>query len=316
MTEPLSTEVTLEKLIYLDLPDCYRLSNGTVEVIVTTAVGPRILRYGFCGEDNILGEVKDDGLETALGQFKPWGGHRLWVAPEAVPGSYAPDNSPIEFEIKSANTIHLMPPPETATGIQKEITVRLDPEGTGVTIRHKIINRHHWTIAASVWALTIMRGGGEAILPQEPYRSHDDYLLPARPLVLWHFTDLSDPRWTIGRRYIRLRTDAARPEPQKIGIMNKQGWAAYHHQETLFVKRFAYQEDATYPDYGSNNETYTAAEFIELESLAPLRCLEPGMAAEHVERWYLFGNVRRGETETEIDEAVRPLIAQTSMRVD
>jgi hypothetical protein len=196
------------------------------------------------------------------------------------------------------------------------MTVQLDPAGTGVTIRHRIINRHHWTIAASPWALTIMRGGGEAILPQEPYRSHDEYLLPARPLVLWHFTDLSDPRWTIGKRYIRLRTDAARAEPQKIGIMNKQGWAAYHHRETLFVKRFAYQEEATYPDYGSNNETYTAAEFIELESLAPLRRLEPGMAAGHVERWYLFGNVRRGETETEIDAAISPLIAQTSMSDD
>jgi hypothetical protein len=93
MTEPHPSEVTLEKLTYLDLPDCYRLSNGKVEVIVTTSVGPRILRYGFCGEDNILGEVKDDVLETPLGRFKPWGGHRLWVAPEAMPGSYAPDNN-------------------------------------------------------------------------------------------------------------------------------------------------------------------------------------------------------------------------------
>jgi hypothetical protein len=298
----------MERLTYLDLPNCYRLSNGEVEVIVTTDVGPRVIRYGFCGEENILGELPNDALETELGQFKPWGGHRLWIAPESMPDSYAPDNSAVEYQIEESDTIRLMPPPEPRTRIQKEMIITLDAEGSGVTIRHKIINRNLTGIAAAPWALTIMAGGGEAILPQEPYRSHDEYLLPARPLVLWHYTDLADSRWSIGRKYIRLRTDAALPEPQKIGIMNKQGWAAYHRHQTLFVKFFDYEEGASYPDYGSNNEIYTAGTFIEVETLGPVRRLEPGMAAEHVERWYLFRNVARGETETAIDAFIRPLV--------
>jgi hypothetical protein len=298
----------MERLTYLDLPNCYRLSNGEVEVIVTTDVGPRVIRYGFCGEENILGELPDDLLETELGQFKPWGGHRLWIAPESMPDSYAPDNSEVEHQVEGSDTIRLRRSPEPRTRIQKEMIITLDAEGSGITIRHKIINRNLTAIDAAPWALTIMRGGGEAILPQEPYRSHDEYLLPARPLVLWHYTDLTDPRWSIGRNYIRLRTDATLSEPQKIGIMNKQGWAAYHHHQTLFVKRFDYEEGASYPDYGSNNEVYTAGSFIEVETLGPLRRLEPGMAAEHVERWYLFRNVTRGETETEIDAAIRTLV--------
>ncbi|MGB7925766.1 MAG: hypothetical protein WCF57_21185 [Pyrinomonadaceae bacterium] len=305
----------MERLTYLDLSNCYRLSNGTVEVIVTTDVGPRIIRYGFCGAENILGELPNDVLETELGQFKPWGGHRLWIAPEVMPDSYAPDNSPVEYQIEGRDTIRLMPRPEPRTRIQKEMTVTLDAEGTGVTVRHKIINRNLSGIDAAPWALTIMQGGGETILPQEPYRSHDDYLLPARALVLWHYTDLTDPRWKIGSKYIRLRTDARRAEPQKIGIMNKQGWAAYQRGRTLFVKRFHYEEGASYPDYGSNNETYTAGSFMEVETLGPLRRLEPGMASETVERWYLFGSVERGETETAIDAALNPLVAQTSTAI-
>ena len=51
---------------------------------------------------------------------------------------------------------------------------------------------------------------------------------------------------------------------------------AYLRGETLFVKRAAYVEGATYPDYNCNFETYTAGAFIEVESLAPLQRLEPG----------------------------------------
>ncbi len=301
----------MEKLTYLKLPNCYRLSNGMIEVIVTTDVGPRIIRYGFPDAENILGEFPDMRTETELGHWKPWGGHRLWVAPEAMPDSYVPDNDPVEFQIEGDYSIRLLPPVESETGIQKEMTVTIDPEGAGITIHHKITNRGQSGIDASPWALTIMNGDGEAILPQEPYRSHAEYLLPARPLVMWHYTDLSDARWKIGRKYIRLRADASMTEPQKIGIANKQGWAAYHRQETLFVKRFSYQEGAVYPDYGSNNETFTAGSFIEVETLGPVERLEPGMSTEHVERWYLFRGVNVGQTETTLDAALNPLIAQT-----
>ena len=37
--------MSLEKLTYMDLPDCIKLSNGTVDVIASTAIGPRLLFY-------------------------------------------------------------------------------------------------------------------------------------------------------------------------------------------------------------------------------------------------------------------------------
>jgi hypothetical protein len=300
----------VEKVEFLGHPNCYKLSNGTVEVVVTTDIGPRIVRYGFLGEDNILGEHPEAVTKTELGDWKPWAGHRLWAAPEVMPRTYAPDNHPIAFQFEGDLGIRLMQPADV-TGIQKEITVSLSPVGTGVTIHHKLTNRNYWGIDTAPWGISVMNGGGVTILPQEPFIAHDDYLLPARPFVLWYFTNLTDPRYTLGQKYICLRTDDALAEPQKIGVANKQGWCGYHRKGTLFVKRFDYQEGARYPDYGSNNETYAAGPYMEIETLAPFKHLDPGESAEHVERWSLFRNVDIGTTETSMEAALTPLVAQT-----
>lgn len=305
-------QVKIEKIAYFNQPNCYRLSNDRAEAIVTTDIGPRVIRYALRGADNIFGEVPETTVKTELGEWKPWGGHRLWTAPEAMPRSYAPDNTPVAYKIEGNNAIRLTQPVEPQTGIQKEMLVTLDAQGTGVTVRHKLTNRNLWAVTVSPWAMSIMRGGGVALLPQEPYRSHDDYLLPARPLVLWHYTKLSDPRWTFGDQFIRLRVVEEMKESQKVGLANKQGWAAYHHGTTLFVKRFGYEEGATYPDYGSNAEVYTAGSFAEVETLGPLRQLEAGAATEYVERWTLFPNVKLAGTDTELAAILSPLLAQTA----
>jgi hypothetical protein len=178
-----------------------------------------------------------------------------------------------------------------------------------LTILHRLVNRGLWSINVAPWALTIMNGGGRAIFPQEPFRSWEEDVLPARPLVLWHYTDLTDARWTIGPKYIQLKPDEASTAPQKLGIGNKQGWAAYHRGSTLFLKRFAYEEGATYPDYGCNTEAYTAGPFIEIESLGHLRQLEPGAAALHEERWSLHRDVEIDASESSIDAALKRCFA-------
>lgn len=303
-----SAQVKVEKVACLGLANCQRLSNGTVEVVVTTDVGPRIARYALAGGENILGEVPEAVTKTALGDWKAWGGHRLWHAPEGNPRSYAPDNAPVRFEVTANGTVRLTQPVEAGTGIQKTMTVSLEPTGSRVTVTHALANSNLWDVELAPWALTIMRPGGTVVVPQEPYGRHADNLLPVRPLVLWAYSDLGDPRFAIGPKYIRLRSDEKRTEPQKIGIGNKQGWAAYNHGRTVFLKRFTHRPGAVYPDYGSNVEVFTAGPFIELETLGPLSRLGPGEVAEHVEEWQLFGNVDLGTTEDSIAAALAPLV--------
>lgn len=279
----------METVERLNLPNCLRLSNGEIELIVTTDVGPRIVGYSLVGGENVLGEHPQAAVETALGTFKPYGGHRLWIAPENMPNSYAPDNQPVEyFYNQTENSIRLAPPIEPASNTQKEIIIKLDETGSGVAINHRICNRGAETIELAAWALTIMRGGGICEIPNEPFAAYGgDTLLPVRNLSLWSYTDFTDSRWQFDKDFIRLKTDSAKPDPQKIGVLNKQGWAAYLVGNLRFIKRFAYVEGANYPDMNSNTELYTAGDFIEVESLAPLCKLAPGEATEHLERWEL-----------------------------
>lgn len=298
----------IEKVAFLGHPNCLRIANGEAELIVSTDIGPRILRYGLLSQENILGEYPDLRTPTEWGDWKPWGGHRLWVAPEEMPLSYAPDNSPIRFEETGDHSVRLTQPSDRA-GFEKQITVQLAMTGASVEVHHRIVNRNEFQVRVAPWAITIMRGGGTTLIPQEPFRSHDDCLVPARSLVLWYFTDLTDPRIKLGQKFVRLSTDATKPDPQKIGAANQQGWCAYHHPatRTLFVKQVPYDLQATYPDFGANTETYAAGDYMEVETLGALVDLAPGAAAEHTERWQLFGEVELGQTDDEIEPAIKAL---------
>ena len=304
----------MERISYLGQPNCFQLTNGTVGVIVSTDIGPRVLRYGFCGEENLFAEVPELVTKTQLGDWKPWGGHRLWTAPELMPGSYAPDNGPVRYDRKGASRIQLHQPVDKA-GVKKTMCVQLAETGTRVEVLHRITNQNAWPIRVAPWASTIMRGGGMTVLPQEPFRPHDQCLSAARAMVVWYFTNLADPRWRIGRRYICLRTEEHRPEPQKIGISNKQKWCGYLVGNTLFIKRFDHVAGVEYPDFGSNNETYTTRSYMEVESLGPLHNLAPGESAEHLEEWFLFKGIEVGGDEEALDAALRPLIAELNLGV-
>lgn len=305
-------DVRVEKVAYFGQPNCYRLTNGTVEAIVTTDIGPRVIRYGFVGKANVLAEMPDDVVQTEWGGWKPYGGHRFWHAPEVKPRSYSPDNDPVKFELVGADGVRLTQAVEPHTGMQKEMVVTLDATGSGVTVAHRLTNKGVWSVEAAAWALTIVAGGGTTIIPQEPYISHDEYVLPARAMVLWHYTDLTDPRWTIGKKYLRLRTEDSLNVAQKVGVTNRQGWMAYLNRKMLFVKRFPYLAGAKYPDDGCNCETFTKGSFMEVETVGPLMNIGPGDTVEHVERWYLFADVDAGATEATLDAAISPIVARTA----
>ncbi|MDB5808682.1 MAG: hypothetical protein JWN94_804 [Betaproteobacteria bacterium] len=300
----------MEKISYPGFGNCYRIANDIAEIVVSTDIGPRILRYALIGGENVLGEYPLLQTMTEWGSWKPWGGHRLWAAPEAMPATYSPDNAPVKFDAPDEWSIHLAQDTDRS-GLQKEMVIALDIEDARVDVHHTIINRTNSPVELAPWAITVMRSG-EAIVPLEPWRSHDEALLPAQPIVRWSFTDFTDPRWTLGRRYVRVHTDAARNEPQKIGLLNKRGWCAHLHARTLFVKRFDYLDGAVYPDHGCNNEIYVEGDYLELESLGPLASLAPGESARHIEHWQLFKDVDLGNTEAEADAALGALLLTLS----
>ncbi|MDB5099813.1 MAG: hypothetical protein JWM80_4234 [Cyanobacteria bacterium RYN_339] len=297
----------MEIVTYGGWPNCVRLSNGSIELIATTDVGPRVIRFGFVGGPNLLTEFPDHLGRTGDEAWLPYGGHRFWHAPEVQPRTYWPDNGPVPYSY-DGGTLTLRQAVEGSTGLAKELAITLDPSADRVALVHRLINRNLWAIEAAPWAVTIMAPGGRAIVPQEPYRPQPEALLPARPLVLWHYTDMADPRWTWGTRYVQLRQDPARPSMQKCGMQNSLGWAAYALDEQVFMKRFALLPDATYPDHGCNTEIFTNGDMLEVESLGPLAKIEPGGSVLHVEHWAL-ARATIGVTDDALDADLLPLIA-------
>ena len=291
----------METIKYLGLPNCRRLSDGNVELIVTTDVGPRIMRYGFSGGENVLGEWPDKKSVTKLGEFRLLGGHRLWAAPELEELTYGPDNGPVEVRVASPNRLQLVQPVDAA-GLEKEIDIVLD-HGSAI-LKHRITNRRKAPVELAPWALTIMRGLGTAIIPSEPYKGHDECFLPARQMVSWHYTNLADPRIKFGKKHTLLRSIEGEKEPTKIGFGNRLGWAAYAVAGSLFVKKFPWIEKGRYPDMGCNCEFYTEGSFLEVESIGPLATLAPGESVEHAEQWWLLRDVEIGQSEESVETAL------------
>jgi len=302
--------VEMKKIAYGGWKNNVCLENKQVRLVATLDVGPRIIHFGFKDGENVFKEYKDQLGKSGEKEWCIRGGHRLWHAPEIKPRTYFPDNAPVKSVPAGKNGVKLIPPPETDCGIQKEIEVRLAGSRNEVLLRHRLTNIGQWPVELAPWALTVMAQGGTEIIPLPPKKSHSVCLLPQQSLILWGYTDLSDPRLTLGRRCILLRQDANATKPTKIGISHDQGWVGYLLNGNLFVKRFERVEGAAYPDRGCNFETFTNEDMLEIESLGPLVTLEPGKTVEHVERWNLFHNVPEVKTEADVSRHVLPLVSK------
>jgi hypothetical protein len=292
---------------FLGWDHCVHLSNGRLELMVTTDVGPRIIHLGLTGEDNEFATWPEMLGQTGGDDWRIYGGHRLWHAPEDPVRTYWPDNVPVQVEAHG-DFVRFIQPLEGNTGIVKEMDIALHPAETRVRITHRLINRNLWDVTLAPWALSVMALGGVGIIPLPPRGEHPRDLLPSSSLTLWPYTDLSDARWTWGEKFILLRQEPGNDRPQKIGAFVPDGWVAYARRGHLFVKQFPVSEGATYPDLGSTVELFTNGDMLEVETLGPLTTLQPGAAATHTEVWTLVADVPRPESEQDVIEHVLPVI--------
>lgn len=266
---------------------CARIQAGSTEALVTLEVGPRIIRYGLIGGPNELVEFPTEMGKTGGDEYRSYGGHRLWISPEEDPKTFHADNHPVDYRIEEG--WHIFTAPSEKWLVQKEIRVK--PDGDRLLIEHRIYNHGVYDATLAPWSLTVMAAGGTCIFPQPAHIPHTEKVLPARPLVLWNYTDMSDPRWTWGKALIRLEQHADKG-PQKIGAFVDQGWAAYANHGNVFIKRFdASSEPTAYADYGCNFETFTRQDMLEVETLSPLQAIPYQGFASHWESWYLIPDV-------------------------
>ena len=300
--------VRVEKTEYKGWKNCYRITNGEIEAIVTGDVGPRIIRFAFLGSQNLFKEFSDQLGKGGEEKFQLRGGHRVWKAPEDPVATWAPDNVPVEIQITATGLI-AREPVEPLTKLQKEIEVRMAESGAGMTVIHRITNRGLFPLQFSAWALTMMAPGGVAVSGFPPRGKHPINLEATNPLVMWAYTNLADPRWKFTKKYLTLRQDPNNADAQKLGMFNADTWAAYLLNGEAFLKRTKAEPAKAYPDFGCSFETFTNNEFLEIETLGPMTDVHPGQTVEHAEHWALFRDVKPNSlTDEELDHVIAPLL--------
>jgi len=249
--------------------------------------GPRVVRLipAWLGE-NILAETPDAVIRTGLGEYRYFGGHRLWLAPKMVSQTYFPDNHGVTaHEVK--NGLNLVGSIEPDTHARKSMSIRTSPSRPIIMIKHLIKNHGTDPIRLAPCAITMMRPNSIALLPQQLGTLDADGFLPNRNFSLWSYSQWDDPRLKLGREYIKIESDTTK-RAFRFGYFNSYGWLGYIFQDVLFVKRFGVRRDETYPDNGCNAEVYVTDRVLELESLGALADLQPQEEIVYTETWEIY----------------------------
>ena len=260
------------------------LENDHLRLECLANAGPRVVRLipAWLGE-NIFAEVPDFITNTELGPFRFLGGHRLWHAPESISRTYFPDHHGLEVQ-ELPDGLQLRGQIEATTRIRKTMTIQLSSKRAQVILKHVLENLGPWPVTLAPWAITMMKLGGAAFLPQERGSADAAGLGPNRHIAMWPYARWDDPRLHLGGSLIIIKADIS-SQAFKIGYFNSRGWLGYALDNAFFVKRFASKGDAQYPDFGCNSEVYCNDRFLELESLGPLTEIVPGQKVTHTETW-------------------------------
>lgn len=296
-----------EKIVrYGGFGRCLRIENGDCELIVTLAIGPRIIRFAKKGGKNFFFEdkkcaCKEQGpdFDAFYGEgsyWRIWGGHRIWFSPESKPESYYPDNGRVKWAREEDGTYVFTPKEQKENGVAYTLKVKMADSGCRVRVGMQIKNIGKTPKTYGVWSITVMNKKGMCAIPTP---TEDTVLLHNRSFSLWPYAKLGDARFYMGDRFITLRQNPKADGPFKIGLKNDSGVGGYFLNGDLFVKKAVYEADMPYPDNGCNYETYTNPHFLELETLGPLCERAPGEVVEHTEDWSILTDVARPDRKDE-----------------
>lgn len=299
--------ITIQQTFFQQKIPVIQISNQTIDLSISIDFGPRILFFGFTGGPNHFFVRQNDlqNFKQSLQSFNFFGGHRLWAAPEDPILTYIPDNQPVAWKQDGTALIlnQVLESPQLKIG--KQISIQIDPILAMVKLTHRITNLGDQPVHFAPWAISQMAPGGVAVVPLPPRGSHIGNLLPTSSLVLWPYTDLSDPRWRFGYEFIRVQQDMTITKPLKFGLAAKEGWLAYFNHSQLFHKQIQVRENAVYPDLGTPLQVFLDGDFLELETMGPLAWIQPGQTSEHQETWRLFANCPPARNDQQINDILR-----------
>lgn len=293
-------EVKCYETEYKNYGSCICLENGTIRLIATIDVGPRIVFFGFCKGQNVLFEDTDRNfyeINKGYGVWYAYGGHRIWCAPEKMPETYYPDNVKVNVEYDGSKLT--LTPEKTPFGKQFSLVISVADENT-VIVENRITNCSTKPAEFAPWSVTGLAAGGTEIVP---LCADDNGFLPNRTMALWSYSSLQDKRFTLNDKYALLRQDPTNQDAFKAGFNVTGGQIAYVLNDQVFKLSFDSYQPVAYPDFCCNFETYTNRLFLECELLGEMRKYQPGETASITEKWELRN--AGPDNEKVIDEYIR-----------
>ena len=206
------------------------------------------------------------------------GGHRLWAGPEQPAVTYAPDDHACEV-IEGGASVRVVGPVDVA-GLEKSIRVSLD--GERLVVDHRLTNAGDEPREVAPWAITQLRLGGVAELPLRSSSGREG-LQADRSLVLWPYTNLTDPRLSFQSDRVQIRGTAG--PALKVGSSPDPGKLSYSLDDWCFSKKVEPIVGGRFADRGAVGQVFVKDSFLELETLGPLTLLGQGQSVDHREIW-------------------------------
>ena len=135
---PAKPSARIEPVSYGRWREAWRLSNGTVDVVVVPEIG-RVVRYGYVDGPNVLWDSTE--APRALYKWMNYGGDKQWAWPQAQwkwPPPVAIDTGPYSATIRGDRLL-LRSPIDSKLKIRAEREIRLAPDGTELTQVYRIV---------------------------------------------------------------------------------------------------------------------------------------------------------------------------------
>lgn len=288
--------------------DSVELHNSKTRVVITGALGCRILEFARNGRNALVTNPRHNGVQWTEGPepFAPSGG-RFDIGPELN----APPHEKIRlgtWQCKAASALETIwqSPVSEKGDLEVQRKFELDPECSILRITQTVWNRSPTSLRLQHWGRGWFRPGGEVIIPLRPEKlrrfpkgyvqyqtGNQGWLLQLLP---------EDPAFSIQGEFLRVKP---LPRFSKNSLECGEPWSAYRMSEQglLLIQRFPIRLEAAQPEIaGGNFNICFNRWFCEMEPLGPEELVLPGKFFSFTEEWELFDDT--GASPKEIKKLV------------
>lgn len=264
--------------------DAVEVVTPVLKLVLIYEVGPRIAHFGKKDGENLLYWKKD---EIARGEWKLYGGHRVWITrpfADESEDTYLPDNELCELTM-GENWFEAISPMSPVNKLQKGMRVEVLSE-TDIKVTNFIINAGELIYSGAVWNPTcVVPDGKKIVVPLGDDNATWDVVKMVIPRVFaGNVTMLEDSQITFEGNDMILRANG---KCVKRVLQAKQGIVKLVCDGYEFIKFSEYNKYKSYPFEGCNIAIFNGdGNFMaEMETFGHEGEISPGAKVENEEVW-------------------------------